>query len=77
MTLPGTSTKSIATLSLALAICTIQTSVKETSYWVYEGVGHGESMEVSFSIFSQNTKTERSQSPQRGSGLEPAPRFLS
>ena len=77
MTLPGTSTKNIATLFLTLAICTIQTSAKETSYLVYEGVSSGESMEVSFSVFPHNTKTERSQSPQRGSGLEPAPRFLS
>ena len=77
MTLPGTSTKNIATLSLALVILTIQTSVKETSYSVNDGVGLSESMEVGFSIFHHNTKTERSQSPRRGSGLEPAPRFLS
>ncbi len=77
MTLSGPSTKNIATLSLALAIFTIQTSFKKDSYWVNYGLSNSESIEVAFSIFPYATKTQRGQSPQRGSGLEPSPRFLS
>ncbi len=77
MILLGTSTQNIATLALALGIFTIQTSFKKDSYWVDYGSISSESIGATISIFPYSNKTQRGQSPQRGSGLEPAPRFLS